>query len=72
MPTLVKIGDNLIPPQGQVLRNMRHHLHYLELHGVVGNYPEGELVDEESKYKSGVDTYDIVKKVLYTLKMIML
>ena len=71
-PVIRRLNGILIPPKDQVIRNMRHHIHCLDLHGIVGYYPNnGEmdtsnLVVSEERRKvlvdETVDTNDIVKK----------
>ena len=61
-PTMRNINDVLKPPDDQVLRNMRHHVHCLDLHGIVGSYYEEESIDKNNSEKDGLDTGDIIRK----------
>ena len=40
LPMVRNLNDILEPTDDQSLRNMRHHIHCLDLHGVVGSSQE--------------------------------
>ena len=57
-PVLRNFNDFLIPPKDQVIRDMRHQFHCLDLHGIVGYHPDNEGKGKEN---------DLVEKALTQL-----
>ena len=42
---------------------MRHHVHYLDLNGIVGCYPEEEALESSGSFESTVDKNIIIKRI---------
>ena len=57
----IKINDCLVPPEDQHIRNMRHHIHCKDLHGVIGYHPNIENSNDDLQLNNKRNTEELVK-----------